>query len=769
MELDQLSQRIVTILREAAAEPALLMIDEPTTGLAEAEAGVLLAILERLAVFTPLLVVLQNQKHARRISSSVVLLAGGRVQAACGAEAFFNDPANPAVAQFLATGTCTPLPPDAAAKPAEPPAAPAFDPNSLAAIKDEIRSALASEIFPQEPAAAEAAPEPELELAPVEAPVADLPAAPEEPEVEELQPEEIGFEAPAPAESEFGETAPEAEQPMAEDLPPAMAEPEDILPETYADEATYAEAPLQEPQAVAEPVVLEPEPAEDDAAPVQESAAFTPDFAAEPAPVAEAAPESEPEFALEPAPETAPDTEADVPPPVAETYEPAPDADIYEPAPVAEVYEPEPEAEVSEAEPEAAFIEPAPEAPWADAPAAEAEPLPLEFAAPEETEDFSAPESLEAEPAPYTAGDEFLPEAQDDAWAAPDATPLTDEPEPAAAPEEVMEDLSPEPVADAYTAPVDEILETTEEPEAIAAEAPALVDEPAPEPETAGEPEIIEEPAAIEEPVAAELVDEVEIVTEEEDIIVAERVTGPIARGPASTGSVLIDMLSDDEDEEPESLDDLPPISLSAQMIQSVPLPPRAATLQSHDPQRHEDAAVTRYPGSSGPGPRGFVWIEDGRLAATPMPGFSAPMDTDLEMLKRAGITVLITLTEQDFPQEVLESHGLRNVHFPIADNKAPTTTDTDGLVNKMRDMLNHGEVLAVHCLAGLGRTGTVLAAYMVKEKGVSAQVALNQIRRFNRQFVQTDDQEDFLVEYEVQQEQTDLLNRAADSTKYLK
>ncbi len=74
-----------------------------------------------------------------------------------------------------------------------------------------------------------------------------------------------------------------------------------------------------------------------------------------------------------------------------------------------------------------------------------------------------------------------------------------------------------------------------------------------------------------------------------------------------------------------------------------------------------------------------------------------------------------------------------------------------------------------MHCLAGLGRTGTVLAAYMVKEKGVSAQVALNQIRRFNRQFVQTDDQEDFLVEYEVQQEQTDLLNRAADSTKYLK
>ncbi|MDD2704840.1 MAG: dual specificity protein phosphatase family protein [Acidocella sp.] len=180
-------------------------------------------------------------------------------------------------------------------------------------------------------------------------------------------------------------------------------------------------------------------------------------------------------------------------------------------------------------------------------------------------------------------------------------------------------------------------------------------------------------------------------------------------------------------------------------------------------PPQGEQAAVKRYPGNSS-GPRGFVWIEEGRLAATPMPGVTADVDYDLDLLKNVGITALITLTEKDFPQDALARHGLTNLHLSIEDRKAPTAAEMDMLVTRMRQMLESGEVLAVHCLAGLGRTGTILAAYLVKEKGLSAQSALNQIRRFNRQFVQSDDQEDFLMEYEVQNEQNLLRGRAGSS-----
>jgi atypical dual specificity phosphatase len=207
-----------------------------------------------------------------------------------------------------------------------------------------------------------------------------------------------------------------------------------------------------------------------------------------------------------------------------------------------------------------------------------------------------------------------------------------------------------------------------------------------------------------------------------------------------------------------------PPPPLTAAAMAAIKTEVRAALAPAPE-LAAERAAVKRYPGNSS-GPRGFIWIEEGRLAATPMPGVSADMDYDLDLLKSVGITALISLTERDFPQDALARHSLTNLHMPIEDRKAPTPAEMDALVMRMRQMLDNGEVLAVHCLAGLGRTGTILAAYLVKEKGLSAQSALNQIRYFNRQFVQSDDQEDFLMEYEVQHEQSLLRGHASDSTR---
>ena len=42
---------------------------------------------------------------------------------------------------------------------------------------------------------------------------------------------------------------------------------------------------------------------------------------------------------------------------------------------------------------------------------------------------------------------------------------------------------------------------------------------------------------------------------------------------------------------------------------------------------------------------------------------------------------------------------------------------------------LSEGKVLLVHCLAGKGRTGSVLAAYMMAYEGKTAQEALDELR----------------------------------------
>ena len=157
-------------------------------------------------------------------------------------------------------------------------------------------------------------------------------------------------------------------------------------------------------------------------------------------------------------------------------------------------------------------------------------------------------------------------------------------------------------------------------------------------------------------------------------------------------------------------------------------------------------AAENAVPASRGP--NGFSWLVPGRLAGTPWPGVVHGMDADLKALNRCGVTMLITLTEKDFPQDALARNGLKNFHLPVYDHEPPTVAQMQMLLARMSAALRRGEVLAVHCLAGLGRTGTVLAAWLVRE-GLTAEEALRRVRLIDAQYVQSEAQEALLYEFE--------------------
>ncbi|MDD2925640.1 dual specificity protein phosphatase family protein [Rhodoferax sp.] len=148
-------------------------------------------------------------------------------------------------------------------------------------------------------------------------------------------------------------------------------------------------------------------------------------------------------------------------------------------------------------------------------------------------------------------------------------------------------------------------------------------------------------------------------------------------------------------------------------------------------------------------GPSGFRWIVPGMLAGCPKPGVVAPIDYDLELLTKAGITHLITLTEKDLDLQALQRHGLGNTHLPIFDREAPSTGQMQLLLVRMQRLIQAGEVLAVHCHAGLGRTGLVLAAWLIRDGGLSAATAMDRLRRIDPAYVQTEVQEKFLHRFE--------------------
>ena len=111
-------------------------------------------------------------------------------------------------------------------------------------------------------------------------------------------------------------------------------------------------------------------------------------------------------------------------------------------------------------------------------------------------------------------------------------------------------------------------------------------------------------------------------------------------------------------------------------------------------------------------------------------------------------------LTEVDIDQEALLRHGLRNLHLPIRDREPPTVPQIRMLIARMNSMLKKDEVLAVHCLAGLGRTGTILASWLIQD-GLTASAALERIRKIEPGYVQSVEQEVFLHAVEA-----DLLKR---------
>lgn len=229
---------------------------------------------------------------------------------------------------------------------------------------------------------------------------------------------------------------------------------------------------------------------------------------------------------------------------------------------------------------------------------------------------------------------------------------------------------------------------------------------------------------------------------------------------PAAAVAAISEFLSDAVATEPAS-EPMPapepaPAPVPASMPAPVPAPAPTAAAAARPRAVNPAVLVDWQPLAADPqavpasrGPNGFAWLVPGRLAGAPQPGVVQPMDFDLKALRGCGVTVLITLTENDLPQEPLQRHGLRNLHLPVRDHESPTVAQIQMLLARMSAMLRAGEVLAVHCLAGLGRTGTVLAAWLVRE-GLTADEALRRVRLIDAQYVQSQAQEDLLYAYEV-------------------
>jgi ADP-ribosylglycohydrolase/protein-tyrosine phosphatase len=185
-----------------------------------------------------------------------------------------------------------------------------------------------------------------------------------------------------------------------------------------------------------------------------------------------------------------------------------------------------------------------------------------------------------------------------------------------------------------------------------------------------------------------------------------------------------------------------PPITQGRRVKTSVHDPIRVAWM----PAPNERLGITLAPGKKGPSATSSVqWRRD--------------LGIDLGALKQQGVTLVVGLMEAheydsreitDLAQRAADK-GIEYRSFPVVDQSVPTADQ----VTTILDMIDwegfdtDGEKIVVHCMGGLGRSGTVAACYLKTTKeGMSADAAIALVRSVRPGAVENSRQEAFVRSY---------------------
>ncbi len=170
--------------------------------------------------------------------------------------------------------------------------------------------------------------------------------------------------------------------------------------------------------------------------------------------------------------------------------------------------------------------------------------------------------------------------------------------------------------------------------------------------------------------------------------------------------------------------------------------------------------------------PNDSFWVIPGLLLAGPYPGSlkkDAAQRTLTELLQ-TGVTTFIDLTEERetalqgkplYPyapllREIAAERGVdvNYLRFEIRDVSVPPLWKMEAIIAAIEIAIANDEAVYVHCLGGIGRTGTVLGCYAI-HSGASAEQVLPELAELRRhtgrattKSPETSEQRDFVTNW---------------------
>nr|AIF17616.1 dual specificity protein phosphatase [uncultured marine thaumarchaeote KM3_78_D03] len=141
--------------------------------------------------------------------------------------------------------------------------------------------------------------------------------------------------------------------------------------------------------------------------------------------------------------------------------------------------------------------------------------------------------------------------------------------------------------------------------------------------------------------------------------------------------------------------------------------------------------------------PDNFSWLIEGKLAGSAIP----TSKDEIKWMQEEGVKSIVTIREEPLDEDW--TAGMNYLHVLSDDMGVPSFDDLKSSVDYIDKKIQNKEPVMVHCLAGLGRTGTILACYLIKYEKMSAIDAIQHVREKRHGSIQSFVQEEMIFRYE--------------------
>ena len=141
--------------------------------------------------------------------------------------------------------------------------------------------------------------------------------------------------------------------------------------------------------------------------------------------------------------------------------------------------------------------------------------------------------------------------------------------------------------------------------------------------------------------------------------------------------------------------------------------------------------------------PDKFSWLIENKLAGS---GIPTSID-EVQWVIKQGVKSIVTIREEPLDESWIKD--VNYLHVLSNDMSVPEFDDLVYVVDFIHRRITNNEPVLVHCLAGMGRTGVLLACYLVKYQKMSANEATEKVREKRPGSIQSYPQEEIIFQFE--------------------